>query len=66
MTDRSSASELCALSVEKAVALLKRGVVSPLEMVEAAAVRIEATDRFVNALPTLCIERARDHARRRR
>ena len=29
-----------------------------------ASPRIEATDGDLNALPTLCIERARDHARK--
>ena len=59
-----TASELWRLTASEAVGLLKRGDVSPLEMVDAAALRIEATDGAINALPTLCLDRARDHARR--
>ncbi len=58
------ASELWRLTATETVGLLKRGEVSPLELIDAAAQRIEATDGALNALPTLCLERARDHARR--
>jgi len=51
------------LSAREAVELLRTGKVSPLEMVDAAVARIEATDGALNALPTLSIERARDHAK---
>ena len=57
-------NQLWRLSATDAVALLKRREVSPLELVDAAAARIEATDPRLNALPTLCVERAREHARR--
>src|SRR2546428_12907695 len=59
-----SATELYCLTANEAVRLLKSGKVSPLELVDAAAVRIEATDAALNALPTVCIDRARAHARR--
>ncbi len=52
------------LTARQAVAHLRRGEVSPLELVDAAAARIEAVDGAVNALPTRCYDRARDHARR--
>ncbi len=55
---------LISLTAREAVGLLRRGEVSPLELVDAAAARIEATDGALNALPTLCLDRARDHARR--
>lgn len=64
MTGEDSGSALWRLSAAEAVARLRRGEVTPLELVEAAAARIEATDGALNALPTLCLERARDHARR--
>jgi amidase len=64
MSDLEPPSELCRLSAVEAVDLLKRGEVGPLDLIEAAARRIEATDGQINALPTLCLERARDHARR--
>jgi amidase len=57
-------SELWKLSATEAVALLKKKKVSPLEMIDAAAARIEATNPKINALVTLCYERAREHARR--
>ncbi len=59
-----SGQELWRLSANEAVALLKRGEVSPLELVEAAESRIAATDAHLNAMPTLCFERARAHAKR--
>lgn len=46
------------------VAMLKRKEVTPVEVVEAAARRIAEVEPAVNALPTLCIERALDRARR--
>ena len=58
------AEELYRLTAREAVELLRTGKVSPLEMVDAAVMRIEATDGQLNALPTLSIERARDHAKR--
>lgn len=51
------------LSATEAVALLRKGEASPLEMVEAAAARIEAVDSKVNALPIRFIDVARDQAR---
>jgi amidase len=57
-------TELHRLTAEQAVTLLHTGEVSPLEMVDAAAARIEAVDGTFNALPTRCFERAREHARR--
>ena len=57
-------SELTALSAREAVRRLQAGEVSPLELIDAALARIAAVDPTVNAVPTLCIERARDHARR--
>jgi amidase len=64
MADHKSATELCRLSAADAVAALHKGEVSPLELVEASAARIEATDSALNALPTLCIDRARAHAKK--
>ncbi|MCE2979065.1 MAG: amidase [Betaproteobacteria bacterium] len=57
-------TELTRLTACAAVDLLERREVSPLDLVEAAAARIAATDGALNALPTLCLDRARDHAKR--
>src|SRR3954452_8641736 len=56
--------ELWRMSAVEAVARLRKGEISPLELVEAAARRIAEVEPAVNALPTLCLDRARDHARR--
>lgn len=56
-------TELHRLTALAAADLLRRGEVSPLELVEAALARIRATDGEINALPTLCAERARAHAK---
>lgn len=55
--------DLIRLSAVEAVRRLKAGTVSPLELIDAALARIAAVDPAVNALPTLCADRARDHAR---
>lgn len=59
-----AADELYRMSARAVRALLMDGEISPLDLVEAAAGRIAAVDGRVNALPTLCLERARDHAKR--
>lgn len=59
-----AATELCDLSAVEAVALLRARRVTPLEMVEAAAARIEAVDGQVNALPIRFLDAAREEARR--
>lgn len=56
--------ELIAMTAREAVRLLRGGDVSPLDLIEAAAARIEAVDGAVNALPTLCLDQARDRAKR--
>src|SRR5437762_1982430 len=56
--------ELWRISAVEAVTRLRKGEVSPLELVEASARRIAEVEPAVNALPTLCLDRARDHAKR--
>jgi len=56
-------NELIKLTAREAVSLLKRGEVSPLELIEAAASRIAEVEEAVNAMPTLCLDRARDRAK---
>ena len=55
--------ELIRLTATEAVARLKRREISPLDLIDAAAARIAAVEPAVNALPTLCFDRARDHAK---
>ena len=56
--------ELTRLSAREAVRLLHAGEVSPLELIDAALARMDAVDSIVNAVPTRCPDRAREHARR--
>ncbi|MCA3270861.1 MAG: amidase [Roseomonas sp.] len=55
--------ELIRMSATEAAAKLKAREISPLDLIDAAEARIAAVDGDVNALPTLCLDRARDHAR---
>src|SRR5216110_146427 len=57
-------NELWRMSAVEAVTRLRKREVSPLELVEASAQRIAKVEPTVNALPTLCLDRAREHARR--
>ena len=57
-------NDLVKLTARQAVAELKRGAVSPHELIDAALERIDRTGDAVNALPTLCPDRARDNAAR--
>ncbi len=50
--------ELTKLSATEVVELLRKGEVTPLELVEISAARIEQVEPSLNALPTLCIEQA--------
>lgn len=52
--------ELCRLSASEAVALLKKGEVKPSELLEASLTRIEQVEPKVNAVVTVCAERARE------
>ncbi|MAF49325.1 MAG: amidase family protein [Rhodospirillales bacterium] len=54
--------ELIAKTARQIVALLKKGEVTPGQLIDAALARIEAVDAKLNALPTLCAERARQAA----
>jgi amidase len=57
-------TELFRLTAREAVRLLAAKEVSPTELVRASLDRIAATDGAVNAIPSLCAERALAHARR--
>ncbi|XUM20125.1 amidase [Bradyrhizobium oligotrophicum S58] len=59
MADQGLIRETACAVVDK----LKTGEVTPLDCLDALEARIKAVDDKVNALPTLCFERARDHAK---
>lgn len=56
--------ELIRKTAREVVALLRAGEISIDDTLEALLARIEAVDPEINALPTLCIERARECGRR--
>jgi len=59
----AAAEELCSLPAADVIDLLKTGKVSPLELIDAAAARVAEVEPRLNALPTLCFDRARDRAK---
>src|ERR1700746_851317 len=59
-----SHSELIKADAVTLVDLLQRGEVTPYDLLDALEARIAAVDGSVNALPTLCFDRARAHADR--
>jgi amidase len=56
-------TDLVCLTANEIVALLRKGEITPLDCLDALEQRIADVDRAVNALPTLCFDRARDHAK---
>ena len=59
-----SHSELIKADAVTLVDRLQRGDVTPHDLLDALEARIAAVDGAVNALPTLCFDRARSHADR--
>ena len=59
-----STDDLIRLSACDVVDLLARGEVTPFDLLDAAEARIAETDGVLNALPTLCFDRARADAER--
>jgi amidase len=57
-------NELNKLTARHVVELLRKGEITPVELVDASAERIAEVEPAVNALPTLAVERAREHAQR--
>lgn len=51
--------ELCALEAHEIVALLRKGDISPRELLEAARARTETVEPAINAMPTTCWDRAK-------
>ncbi len=54
---------LVELTASEVVEGLKKGEISPLELISVAETRILETEPAINALPTLCFERARVQAK---
>ncbi len=59
-----SEPELWRLTACEAVGQLRNGDITPLDLIDAAEGRIAAVEPDINALPTLCLDRAREHAKR--
>ena len=56
-------SEFSAASATTLSQKLSNGDISPLELMDATISRIEAVNPLINALPILCLEKAREQAR---
>ena len=56
-------TQLTSLTATAAIALLRKKEISPLDLIDAAAERIAEVEPAINALPTLCLDRARDKAK---
>ena len=55
-------TELIAQTAQNVVGLLRQGTITPMECLDALEQRIAAVNPSVNALVTLCLDRARQHA----
>src|ERR1700750_3212901 len=64
MERHAMSSELTRMTAVEAVKRLKAREISPLDLIEALAKRLADVEPAVSALPTLCLDRARDHAKR--
>ncbi len=60
MTTRYTGPGLCGLDAHVVVKMLKQKEIKPSELLDAAFERIAQVEPKVNALPTLCEQRARD------
>jgi len=59
-----TSEDLIRLPAREMVRLLAEREIAPTEAIDAAVARIGAVDPDLDAVPTLCVERAREHARR--
>lgn len=59
----NAADDILSLDATAVVERLKSGDLSPLELLDSLSARIESVEPHVNALPTLCLDRARDAAK---
>lgn len=57
-------NELIRLTAVEAVDKLKKGDISPLDLIDAAIERIEEVEPAINALPIRCYEHAREEAKK--
>src|SRR6202012_1679935 len=57
-------NELIDARATELVTRLRKNEITPFDLLDALQARIAAVDQKINALPTLCFDRARDHARR--
>ncbi len=58
-----ASEELIGASATSLIKRLGRSEITPLDLLDALEARISAVDPLVNALPILCFDRARDHAK---
>ena len=56
-------NELIKMDARQVVELLKRYEVSPIELIDILVKRINGVEEKVNAVPTLCVDRAKENAK---
>lgn len=56
--------DICKLEAHEVVALLRKNEVSPEELIDASEARLAQVEPDVNAVPVVCVDRARDVAKR--
>ena len=56
-------TDLIYMTAQDIVAQLKNDVISPLELLDVLEARIAKVNPAINALPTLCFDRAREHTK---
>lgn len=54
--------DICNKSAREVISLLRNAELTPEDVLDSIEQRVEAVDSKVNALPTRCFERAREHA----
>ena len=58
LSDGFTGPDLCRLQAHEIIAMLRAGEISPRDCLDAAFARIEVVEPVVNAMPTICPERA--------
>ena len=62
--ENAMTNELIRLTAREAIRRVTAGEITPLDLIDAAERRIAECEPALNALPTLCFDRARDRAKR--
>ena len=64
LSDRFTGPDLCRRQAHEIIAMLRTGEISPRDCLDAVFARIETVEPAVNAMPTICPDRAYEAADR--